>query len=51
MLLVAGINVVARDTAVAFIQTVAGILAVAGVLKVPNGFLLLVSLQLLTFLV
>jgi hypothetical protein len=30
--------------------TVAGILAVAGVLYVPDGFLLLISLQLLMFL-
>ncbi len=46
MLLVADVTVV---TAVACIQTV--ILAVAGVLEVPDGFLLLVSLLLLTFLV
>jgi hypothetical protein len=47
--IVAGITVVACVTAVACIQTVAGILAVAGVLSVPEGFLLLLSLLLLTF--
>jgi hypothetical protein len=45
MLLVAGVTVVAFVTALVCIQTVAGILAVA------DGFLLLVSLLLLIFLV
>jgi hypothetical protein len=45
MLLVAGVTVVACVTALACIQTVVGILAVA------DGFLMLVSLLLLIFLV
>jgi hypothetical protein len=51
MLLVAGVNVVACVTAVACIQIVTGTLAVADVPHVSDGFLLLLSLLLLMFLV
>jgi hypothetical protein len=50
MLLVADVNVVACDCCCLH-PDLASSIAVAGVLDVPEGFLLLVSLLLLTFLV